>query len=254
MACSTLAILNCKVFHCSATLALIIERYRPREYDTEDGPWEPISGATSALLGTIGSMMMGVADFPLEVFKALQSKPEVENKIAIGASFIQPKTSTGTLRSTSSASEVHSNPVSSPEVITQLADLESSGLGSTTSEESSLKPQSHRSSATSGVSQRSSGLNAGHARQVSFGTAVEASKGVGRIVEAGLKSPMDFTLALARGFHNAPKLYGDESVRRTGKVTDLQSGLREAGKVSTAFKTLLLVPKQTLIGVWLWLI
>ena len=237
MACLTLAILNCKMFYCSATLALIIERYRPREYDTEDGPWEPISGATSALLGTIGSMMMGVADFPLEVFKTLQSKPEVENKTAIGTSFIQPETSAGTLGSTSSASAVLSNPVFSPEVTTQ-ADPESSGLGSTTSEESSLKPQPHEISITGEVSQRSSGLNAGHARQVSFGTAVEASKGVGRIVEAGLKSPMDFTLALARGFHNAPKLYGDESVRRTGKVTDLQSGLREAGKVSTAFKTL----------------
>ena len=42
---------------------------------------------------------------------------------------------------------------------------------------------------------------------------------------------MDFTLGLARGFHNAPKLYGDESVRQADKVTDLQSGLKAAGKV-----------------------
>lgn len=42
---------------------------------------------------------------------------------------------------------------------------------------------------------------------------------------------MDFTLGLARGFHNAPKLYGDESVRQADKVTGLQSGLKAAGKV-----------------------
>jgi len=44
---------------------------------------------------------------------------------------------------------------------------------------------------------------------------------------------MDFTLGLARGFHNAPKLYGDDTVRPQEKVTDLQSGLKAAGKVST---------------------
>jgi hypothetical protein len=62
--------------------------------------------------------------------------------------------------------------------------------------------------------------------------AARASKGVARIVEAGLKSPMDFSLGIARGFHNAPKLYGDDTVRPQAKVTDLQSGLKAAGKVS----------------------
>jgi hypothetical protein len=42
---------------------------------------------------------------------------------------------------------------------------------------------------------------------------------------------MDFSLGLARGFHNAPKLYGDDTVRPQEKVTDLQSGLKAAGKV-----------------------
>ena len=49
-------------------------------------------------------------------------------------------------------------------------------------------------------------------------------------MEVGLKSPMDFTLALARGFHNAPKLYGDDTVRNPDKVTGLKSGLKTAGK------------------------
>lgn len=54
---------------------LTIYRYRPREYDSEDGPWDPISGGASALLGTIGSLMMGFADFPVEIVRALKSKP-----------------------------------------------------------------------------------------------------------------------------------------------------------------------------------
>ncbi len=64
--------------------------------------------------------------------------------------------------------------------------------------------------------------------------AAEAGSGVGRVVEAGLRSPMEFTLAIARGFHNAPKLYGDTTVRSPEKVTGIQSGLKVAGKVSLA--------------------
>lgn len=41
---------------------------------------------------------------------------------------------------------------------------------------------------------------------------------------------MDFTLSIARGFHNAPKLYGDDTVRATGKITDFKTGVTTAGK------------------------
>lgn len=40
---------------------------------------------------------------------------------------------------------------------------------------------------------------------------------------------MDFSLSLAQGFHNAPKLYGDD-VRPTQKITGFGSGLKAAGK------------------------
>ncbi|KAL8731922.1 MAG: hypothetical protein Q9166_003054 [cf. Caloplaca sp. 2 TL-2023] len=52
-----------------------LKLYRPREYDSEDGPWDPITGATSAIMGTMGSMMMGVADLPVELLRALKIKP-----------------------------------------------------------------------------------------------------------------------------------------------------------------------------------
>jgi len=52
-------------------LELTRARYRPREYDSEDGPWDPITGGASALLGTLGSLMMGVADLPVEILKAV---------------------------------------------------------------------------------------------------------------------------------------------------------------------------------------
>jgi hypothetical protein len=50
----------------------------------------------------------------------------------------------------------------------------------------------------------------------------------------GMKSPMNFTLGVAKGFHNAPKLYGDDTVRETQKVTGIQSGFKAAGKVGSS--------------------
>jgi hypothetical protein len=54
-------------------------------------------------------------------------------------------------------------------------------------------------------------------------------KGISKIIGAGLKSPMDFSLAISKGFHNVPRLYGEE-VRQVDKVTGIQSGLKTAGK------------------------
>ena len=74
-------------------------------------------------------------------------------------------------------------------------------------------------------------LSGDRTSQISLEAAIGAGKSVKQIVGAGIKSPMDFTLSLAQGFHNAPKLYGDDSVRKADKVTGFQSGLKAAGKV-----------------------
>lgn len=40
---------------------------------------------------------------------------------------------------------------------------------------------------------------------------------------------MDLSLAIAQGFHNAPRLYGDSTVRTPVRVSGIQSGLKAAG-------------------------
>lgn len=65
----------------------------------------------------------------------------------------------------------------------------------------------------------------------SLDAAVGAGKGLSRIVETSLKMPLDFTLGLARGFRNAPKMYGDDTVRPAEKVKGIRSGIKVASKV-----------------------
>lgn len=44
---------------------------------------------------------------------------------------------------------------------------------------------------------------------------------------------MDLALAVAQGFHNAPRLYGDSTVRPAPRITGIHSGLRAAGSEFT---------------------
>lgn len=41
---------------------------------------------------------------------------------------------------------------------------------------------------------------------------------------------MDISIAVAQGFHNAPRLYGDQTVRKPTRITGLHSGLKAAGE------------------------
>jgi len=78
----------------------------------------------------------------------------------------------------------------------------------------------------------------------------EVGEGVGKTAEAIARAPMDLAMAISQGFHNAPRLYGDETVRRyvfietngplgfnmtltfhrPTRITGYRSGLKAAGE------------------------
>ncbi|KAF8253496.1 UDP-Glycosyltransferase/glycogen phosphorylase [Wilcoxina mikolae CBS 423.85] len=62
-------------------------------------------------------------------------------------------------------------------------------------------------------------------RDIAHGT----KKSLTRIARSSARAPMDVSLAIAQGFHNAPRLYGDE-VRRPARITGFHSGMQAAGK------------------------
>ncbi|ESZ99059.1 glycosyltransferase family 1 protein [Sclerotinia borealis F-4128] len=233
---------------------------RSREYETEDGPWDPISGGASALLGTIASLSMGVADFPIEIFRKVKrdkearaSTKESSTDSAVPNSLVQNQSRDhlplderslssvdASLRQVSESSaktSYESTQRSSDDIATPLtptttrsstSNILSPGITHTNSLRQVLQDNMESRQSRSG-----SGADTPKAfdpSKLTIENAIGAGKGISRIVGAGLKSPMDFTLGLARGFHNAPKLYGDDTVRPQEKVTDFQSGLKAAGR------------------------
>ncbi|KAH7631648.1 hypothetical protein B0T09DRAFT_106511 [Sordaria sp. MPI-SDFR-AT-0083] len=57
----------------------------------------------------------------------------------------------------------------------------------------------------------------------------EIGQGAIKSISAIARAPVDLSIALAQGFHNAPRLYGDDTVRRPTRVTGIKSGLKAAG-------------------------
>ncbi|KAK6612993.1 glycosyltransferase family 28 domain-containing protein [Botrytis cinerea] len=236
-----------------------LKLYRPKEYETDDGPWDPISGGATALLGTIASLSMGVADFPIEIFRKVKREKEAHaatkessSASATPKSSMQNKPQDHLLSDERSLNSVDASllQASDSSVKTSFENSQRSSddisTPSTPSTERSISQTAipgvkHTNSLRQAIKDN---IESRHTRNCSgsetpkefdpskltIENAVGAGKGISRIVGAGLKSPMDFTLGLARGFHNAPKLYGDDTVRPQEKVTDFQSGLKAAGR------------------------
>ncbi|KAF3918122.1 hypothetical protein ABW21_db0209590 [Orbilia brochopaga] len=310
---------------------------RHQEWQTSSGPIEPISGAAGALLGTIGSVMMGVGDFPREIFKAAKQvghapKDDLGSdagSIAMSTIATPPPTTKSAPPSTHSNSASLSRkdsfesgrdsevtslssydseqrgrskehlpelPTPAPIVPDHARDLTPTPAPSIYSTKSTVSnpepgtkshrsamaaainhihrsrstspmrkwrqakaaksqpnipttssrgrstsparrklhkehhPEPHRSNTDTSIASHSSVATGMSQLEHSAVAGWLGVKGAGRIAGAVMKSPLDFSLAVAQGFRNAPLLYGDTTVRKQDKITSMGSGLKVAGK------------------------
>ncbi|KIW66975.1 hypothetical protein PV04_06255 [Phialophora macrospora] len=226
-----------------------LKLYRPREYETEDGPWEPISGGAAALIGTLGNLSMGIADFPVEILKSFKTAhgelKEIHERKRSGANTPTVPSERTSSDNVSNASEstvtlVQSPPLSPSGTASPLGEpsiapsissvLQADGSAKSHHRHGSLSHHRSRSRSHSRSASRHRDSTGEEVGQITLETALTGAKAAGKIISAGVKSPMDFTLSLAKGFHNAPKLYGDDTVRQHEKIVGLHSGLKVAGR------------------------
>ncbi|KAF1851449.1 glycosyltransferase family 1 protein [Cucurbitaria berberidis CBS 394.84] len=258
-----------------------LKLFRAREFVPDEGPWDPVSGAAGALMGTATSMMMGVADMPIQTLKLLQIHPDARSRkgkekvtstetLSTGessgtsrprtarttTSTTEPSAVSGTSTPTATQTQSNSNDLShtqsnntgmtspgTPGTPTHRSTFMSQAFAESTegsrsssrerarqlSPEASESADSHRRRASSVSAAESKAKNPQPGLAESVESAMDTGRGLARIIGAASRSPMDFSLNVAKGFHNVPKLYGAE-VRQVDKVTDLQSGLRTAAK------------------------
>ncbi|KAL2429980.1 Sterol 3-beta-glucosyltransferase UGT80B1 [Exophiala dermatitidis] len=220
-----------------------LKLFRPQEYHTDEGPWDPISGGAAACYRAFSGMAMGLAEVPSETLKALH--------VPIGSSRQQSQKSVPTIIKESETSHMRggSAPPTSPEQSQtslneqenlsrarshpSLSDVSSftSNVGSSSISDAlqgQWGPKQDDVSRNRVRSRAESGF--GKDRDMLRRTGAHTSKGFGRFVTAFVQIPMEVSVGLTKGFHNMPKLWGDDTVRAQEQVTDFKSGAIAAGK------------------------
>ncbi|KAJ9604863.1 hypothetical protein H2200_010978 [Cladophialophora chaetospira] len=220
-----------------------LKLFRAQEYETDEGPWDPVSGGFVAACAAFSGMAMGVAELPSETYKALQ--------LPFGNSRQQPQASVSTTvaerelsnvgeRSTSDTSPAQSQTsLNGRDSLARIRSLSKSfDLSSSTSNVGSssetaalsdhLSPKQADANSSRFRSRNESG--SGNRPDILRQTGVHTSKGFGRMMKAAFQSPMEISMGLTKGFHNVPRHWGDDTVRPQAQVSDFKSGATAAGR------------------------
>ncbi|KAJ4324623.1 hypothetical protein N0V94_001193 [Neodidymelliopsis sp. IMI 364377] len=176
-----------------------------RHYEWNDfgGPGEPVTGLWGSIYTTLTDAAMGVGSVPVEMGRSLKKREQLWEKKKQHQKKRQQKKET---------------------LARANANLENSTYGAVPdAAEGKMKqngrPKPEREESTlSKLTEPDETLNEELAHEAAFGFR--------KTGHALARFPMNITLALTQGFHNAPRLYGDETVRRPPRVTGLHSGLR----------------------------
>ncbi|KAJ5654824.1 UDP-Glycosyltransferase/glycogen phosphorylase [Penicillium lividum] len=176
-----------------------LKLFRAQEYATDEGPWDPISGGFTAFVRAFGGMTMGLAKVPAETWRGLRMPAAGRNRSR-----------------QSLASEDGPSLTRRPSHLSTRSAYGSAGP-STPTEDPGRGPSRTRSRADVDPT-------AGTQRDMLQPAGVHMSKGAGQFVKAVVQGPVDMSVNFARGFHNMPRLWGDETVRPQERVSDFKAG------------------------------
>ncbi|KAI8962389.1 glycosyltransferase family 1 protein [Daldinia sp. FL1419] len=172
---------------------------RHKEWNDFEGPGEPVTGVVGSLVGTVGDVFGGIGSVPYRLAKTSHRRAE---KIKKRDRKRQQK---------KNALARRSDEFPFPNQADGNAEVGANGNDRT------------------GNTSYTTPLETGPLEPFQEEYLNDIEEGIGKTGRALAHAPVDLSLALAQGFHNAPRLYGDETVRRPIRVTGIRSGLRAAG-------------------------
>lgn len=191
------------------------------EYNDFEGPGEPVTGVIGSIAGTFGEAVGGVASVPGRLAKTSNKRRERKERRRRKAGQEKEKVNekgqgNGTTTTTGDGGATRGlRKLTSTEKANNIKERGKTGGGQEAEDDGNDRDrESVHTATTEGTADE------GYVDQV--------AEGVGKSAQALATAPIDLSVALAQGFHNAPRLYGDDTVRRPTRVTGIKSGLRAA--------------------------
>ncbi|KAK4174014.1 family 1 putative glycosyltransferase [Triangularia setosa] len=172
---------------------------RHNEWNDFEGPGEPVTGVAGSIMGTVGNVFGGIGGVPYRVAKSAKKRKDREK--GKGRKKGKKKGDNG-----------------------KDDRKQENGNGQEENGEEPPQVETATTHAIDGRRSDSSSLHSNPAEEVAH----HVGRGALKSASAIAKAPVDLSLALAQGFHNAPRLYGDDTVRRPIRVTGIRSGLKAA--------------------------
>ncbi|KAE8155240.1 hypothetical protein BDV25DRAFT_134987 [Aspergillus avenaceus] len=237
-----------------------LELYRSKEYDTTRDPRGPISAGAEVLYGIVSDFVSGLAGVPggmAEMFtgehhfrkhhrhhhhddqswirshctrcleKAEQKKKQLSSQSNNPTE--KPEHETSTPESTSpdtSESESESEYASAAEDPEEIASDNSSNSNTAVDD---CDNDRNELDLERTLTRKQTKEQQTVAQEILTETGYHTSRVFKYALNFAIMLPTDLTLSLARGFHNAPKLYHDTTVQKVPRVKDVKTGFRAAG-------------------------
>ena len=232
---------------------------RHYEWNDFEGPGEPVTGAGAALANSAGGIAKGIGGMPVRWAKSIRKKEKREQRqkerresqSQRRGSNIKPDPqpngrayemkgkedkdggSDGNLPHggqqgvESHLPEPHTLPGRAHDEVEKLGKDQNGGLAKPVMNDAPIADDTLSSDVGS------EGSDEHPAQDLAQDLAKDTERGFAKTGEALAKVPMDLSLAIAQGFHNAPRLYGDDTVRTPPRISGFHSGLRAAGSEFT---------------------
>ena len=190
---------------------------RHYEWNDFDGPGEPITGSGSALMSSMFDIGEGVGMVPVRIAKHVKKREEHERrKEAVKKKKEQRKQ----MKDAKAASKA--NPLEE-----STAAAEAPKPKSKYEDNGGARPKARRDGTNNTVA---STISADPEEPLAQEVAEDIGRGFKSSGAALLTMPMDLHMAIAQGFHNAPRLWGDATVRKPVRITGVKSGWTAARK------------------------
>ena len=183
---------------------------RHYEWNDFDGPGEPITGTAGALKDSLYDIGEGVGMVPVRVAKHIRKHEEHERR----------KREKQQRREERKARRQQAKMLGVPNHDTTNGTARQPSDGTT-------RPHAEREDTNTTTG---SAVSADPADPLFMELGRDAGEGVKRSGFALISMPNDLHVAIAQGFHNAPRLWGDATVRKPVRITGFKSGCVAARK------------------------